>query len=323
MDVPPPEGAAVSARIALSCLAALALGAVNARAQTDLVIVSGLGGQPKYVREFAAVSAALAEAASIKAGLPDSTIAWFGETGVPASKWLRGVSTRETVERALARLAAPERQSQLVLVLVGHGAGEGADTKISLPGPDLTAADFARLLGPFGKRRVAFINLTSASGDMLPLLASPDRVVMTATKSAFERNESQFARFFAEAFAQGGADTDKNGRVSLLEAFRYADAEVKRFYEAEGRLASEHAQIADSGRLAARFFLTPGEVAHAGGDPRLAALYAERAALDEQIAALRARKATMDSTAYGRELERLLLDLAAKSEEIRKLERGS
>ncbi len=313
----------MSMRVAMSCLAALALGAVDARAQTDLVIVSGLGGQPKYVREFAEVSVALADAASIKAGLPDSAIVWLGETGVPASKWLRGVSTRENVERTLARLAAPERRSQLVLVLVGHGAGDGADTRVSLPGPDLTVADFAQLLAPFGKRRVAFVNLASASGDMLPLLASPDRVVMTATRSAFERNESRFARFFADAFAKDGADTDKDGRVSLLEAFRYADAEVKRFYETEGRLATEHAQIADSGQIAARFFLTPGETARSGGNPRLAVLYAERAALDEQIAALRARKATMDSTAYERALERLLLDLATKSEEIRKLERGS
>lgn len=305
------------------CTAMLSVGASAVQAQTHLVIVSGLGGQPKYVQAFARVSVALADAASTRAGLPDSAIVWLGEPNAPAAKWLRGASTKDNVVRTLERLATRDGDGQLVLVLVGHGAGERAETRISLPGPDLTAADFGRLLARFGTRRVAFVNLTSASGDMLPVLASPGRVVVTATKSAFERNESQFARFFADAFAKDGADGDKDGQISILEAFRYADAEVKRFYETEGRLATEHAQIADSGGLAARFFLSPGATVQAGGNARLAALYADRAALDDSIQALRRRKAEMREDAYERELERLLVALAQKAEEIRKLERGS
>ena len=57
-----------------------------------------------------------------------------------------------------------------------------------------------------------------------------------------------------DAFAKDGADTDKDGRVSLLEAYTYAQAEVKRFYEVDGRLATEHSQIADNDQLARRFF---------------------------------------------------------------------
>lgn len=302
---------------------ALLISAATAQAQTDLVIVSGLGGQPKYVKEFADIAVAIADAASGRAGLPDSAITWLGETGVPASRWFRGASTRENVDRTLARLAMRPGSAQLVVILLGHGAGEGADTRISLPGPDLTAADFNRMLSQFGNRRVAFVNLTSGSGDMLPVLASTGRVVVTATKSAFERNESQFARFFADAFAKDGADGDKDGQVSILEAFRYAEAEVKRFYEDQSRLATEHAQIADEGQLAGRFFLAPGVTVKAAGNTRLAALLAERAALDDSLQALRRRKESMSADAYDRELERLLLALAAKSEEIRKLERGS
>jgi len=307
-------------RAARLVVLAFALSAATARAQTSLVIVSGLGGQPAYVKEFARVSETLADAASARAGLPDSAIVWLGEATAPPSKWRRGVSTRENIDRTLERMAAREG-APLVLVLIGHGAGEGAESRVSLPGPDLTAADFARMLSRFGDRRVAFVNLTSASGDMLPLLAAPTRVVITATKSAFERNESRFAGHFADAFAKDVADTDKDGRVSLLEAFRYADAEVRRWYEDRGRLATEHAQIADASQLAARFYLSPG-AAPATANARLAALYAERAKLDEAIQALRARKSGMAADAYERELERLLVALAEKSEEIRKAERG-
>ena len=82
---------------------------------------------------------------------------------------------------------------------------------------------------------------------MLPVISGPNRVVITATKSAFERNESQFARFFVDALAKDVADVDKDGRVSLLEAFRYATVETKRVYENATKLQTEHAQFDDMG----------------------------------------------------------------------------
>lgn len=292
------------------------------QAQTQLLIVSGLGGEPKYTQAFGQLSGALAKAASERAGLPDSAITWLGESGSPKSPWYRGVSSRANLEQVFQRLASGA-SAPVVVILIGHGSGEGAETRVSLPGPDMTAADFAGALARFGTRPVAFLNLASASGDMLELLAAPNRVVMTATKSAFERNESQFARYFVDALALDGADTDKDGRVSLLEAFKFAEAETKRFYENESRLATEHAQMADEGMLAGRFFLSSGAAGAGPASGRLAELYRERNALDEQIQALKAKKGTMAAAAYDAELEKLLIALAQKSREIRDLEKGS
>jgi hypothetical protein len=303
----------------------LTLVALPLHAQTQLVIVSGLGGDPKYTAQFGELSNALAQAARDRARLSDSSIVWLGDTAAPVaakSRWFRGASTRVNVDQLIARLAARPASEQVVLVLIGHGSGEGPETRISLPGPDITAADFARMLARLGNRRVAFLNLTSASGDMLPVVVGPNRVVMTATKSAFQRNESQFARFFVDAFAKDGADTDKDARVSLLEAFKYAEVETKRYYETDGKLSTETAQIADESRLANRFFLTAG-AASAAATGRLAALYQERSVLDDQIQALRGKKSSMTSDAYDNELEAILLQLARKSREIRQLERGS
>ena len=304
------------------CALALVLACSNANAQTRLVIVSGLGGAPKYTQAFSQLSNTLAQAAKERAGLPDSAIAWYGDPAGTKSRWYRGPSQRDTLEAVLGRFGDRPVAEQLVLVLIGHGSGEGADTKISMPGPDLTARDFSRILGRLGSRRVAFLNLTSASGDMMSVLAAPGRVVITATKSAFERNESHFGEYFVEAFAKDGADTDKDNRVSMLEAFRYADAETKRLYDTDGRLATEHPQIADESEVARLFFLTPGARARAGGNARLNALYAETLALDEQIQALRKKKGSMTEDAYDAELERLLVPLALKAREIRQLEKG-
>ena len=307
-------------RVRGAALVATLVGAIAAEAQTRLVIVSGLGGQPKYSASFAAWSNALAEAAKTRAGLPDSMITWLGDPAGPKGTWYRGPSVRDTIELLMSRIAARPVTEQVVLVLIGHGSGEDADTKISLPGPDLAARDFARILGGLGSRRVAFLNLTSASGDMAEVLAAPGRVVITATKSAFERNESLFADHFVAAFAQDGADTDKDDRVSLLEAFAFAQAETKRVYENDGRMQTEHAQLVDRSGVARQFFLTPGASGRAGGNAALTALYADREALDAQIQALKAKKAGMATTEYEAELERLLLELARKSIAIRQLE---
>ena len=288
----------------------------------QLVIISGIGGEPKYTQLFGTLSTTLAQAANERAKLADSSIIWLGDTSATTkrTRWYRGASTKANIELTLNRLL--NTKTPVAVVLIGHGSGDGAESRISLPGPDMTAADFARVLSQFGNRRVAFVNLTSASGDMIDVVKSPTRVVMTATKSAYQRNESQFARYFVDAFAQDGADIDKDNRVSLLEAFKYAEAETKRFYETDGKLATENAQIADQSSLAARFFLASDAVA-TSDNPRLNTLYTERTSLDSQIQELKGKKAAMSAEAYDTELETLLVSLARKSREIRQLQRGS
>ncbi len=325
------------ARRVLALLLVAATPFVALPAQTQVIIVSGLGGEAVYSKRFAALSARLSAAMHERFGIPDADISWYGEDSTNVSPRFRGRSTKVNVERALraaAGRAAPG--SQLVVILIGHGAGEGPDTRISIPGPDLSAADLAKDLAAFDTQRIAVLDLTSASGDAIAALSAPNRVVITATKSAFERNESRFAEFFTDALANDGADTDKDGRISLLEAFRYAAAETKRWYESEGKLPTEHAQLDDDGdkqgtgeptgrsgdgMLARRFFLDAGVIAaRAASDPRLTAFYTERFRLEEQVDALKRLKPTMDTSAYAVELERALIALARKSREIRVLE---
>ena len=308
------------------------------QSQTRVVIVSGLGGEKKYSAEFEDEATALAAALHDRWSIPDSNIFWFGEDSISKAPRFRGQSTKATVEKAILGIAAhAEPASQFVLVLIGHGAGDGPQTRVSIPGPDLDATDFARLLAAFPTQRVAFINLTSASGDMIETVSAANRVVITATKTAFERNESHFGSFFVDAFAKDGADADKDARVSLLEAFRYAALETKRFYDNGSLLQTEHPQLADEGAkegsadpkgvagdgaLARRFFLDGGKqhAIAAGSDPKLGALYAEQFALQEQIDQLRAKKKQLTADAYDAALEPLLIALARKAREIRVLE---
>jgi len=307
-------------------------------AQTHVLIVSGLGGDAKFKKSFATLADSFAGAAVNRFGIPANEVTWLGEDSVSKAPRFKGQSTKVNVERWVQQTAARAGAGdQVIIVLIGHGSGDAEDSKLSMPGPDLSARDFATLLAKFPTQKVAFVNLSSASGDMIPILSGPNRVIITATKSSFERNESHFADYFVRALTVDGADTDKDGRISLLEAFQYATTETKRLYENDERLQSEHAQLDDDGdktghndpdgktgegMFARRFFFDAGTYASRAGanDPRLTALYTEKFAIEDQINTLRSKKASMTAEAYDDELEKLLVQLALKARTIREIE---
>src|SRR5207249_6279066 len=168
----------------------------------------------------------------------------------------------------------------------------------------MTVADWATALKKLSAQKVAFINTTSSSGAFLPAVAAPGRTVVTATRTGGERNEAMFGEFFVEAFGDAAADADRNGHVSVLEAFNYADNKVVKAYQQGGLLRTEHATLDDggNGKLAATQYLTahPAD----GGlkvditDPAMRALVAEREAIQKAIDALKTKKDTSDPARY-------------------------
>ena len=297
-----------------------------------LLVVTGAGGEPRFSEAFHEAGASLAESAVKKFGVPAANVVMLGERPERAPNLLRAKSTKENVLAELARLATRSAEGdRVVVVLVGHGSHQGDVTRFNIPGPDLTGADLAAALDALRERTIAVVVATSASGEMVRSLSGPGRVIVTATKSGFEGNESIFERHFAEAWSGDGADTDKDGRVSLLEAFDYARREVAREYERDGRLLTEHAVLDDDGDgagtaepdgrggdgdLARRFFLS-GASAVASSDTAVTRLRAERRDLDSRLTALRGRKDSMESAAYEREMEALLLAIARNGRELR------
>jgi hypothetical protein len=215
--------------------------------------------------------------------------------------------------------------------LIGHGSARGGEPTLNLPGPDLTAEELARLLEAFPTQTIVVANLASASGDFIPALSGPRRIVITATKSGAERNQTRFGKFFVEAFAGDQSDVDHDGSVSLLEAFTYARREVTRSYEQQGILLTEHAMLDDNGDkqgshepdpttadgALARTITLGGGAERATRDPALAALYETKRSIEQAIAVLQRDKAQLESAVYERRLEELLLDLASTNRAIR------
>ena len=282
--------------------------------QTHMLIVTGLAGEPQYAKSFKETAAALADAARTKWGVADSSLIVLGEDPALDPTHVKAKSTKEEVAKAFLTLSQRVKPGDILFVfLYGHGSGEGPTSRVNIPGADATAADYAMWLSGFSKQKVVFVIAGSGGGDFVPVLAGPNRVIVSATRTALERNESVFAAPFVKGLTSAEADADKDGRVSVIEAFTYAKKEVVRAYETDNRMLTEHAIISDS--VLARTVAFGG--AQASTNPKIVALVAERQALESQVAALRAKKAGMDTTAYENELEKLLLAIAEKSAAIR------
>jgi uncharacterized caspase-like protein len=227
---------------------------------------------------------------------------------------ITGKSTKEEVSAAFLRLSHRVKPGDVVLVFLnGHGGGEGPNSRVNLPGPDPTAANYADWVAGFSRQQVVFVNAATGSGDFVPVISGPNRVVVTATKTSFEKNETVFAAPFVRGLVSGEADADKDGRISVIEAFEYAKREVAKSYETGRKLLTEHAVLSDS--MLARTVSFGGS--KTSNDPRVVALVGERQALESKVADLRAQKAAMDSTVYAKQLEQLLLSIAEKTAAIR------
>jgi len=302
-------------RVLTLALTLLGGGAFVAQAQrVHVLIISGLAGEPQYRARFLEAAATLADSARTRWGVADSSLIVLGEDPAQDPKHIKGKATKEEVQQAFVRLSQRVAPGDIVLVFLnGHGAGEGPMSRVNLPGPDPTASDFAAWVSGFTRQTVVFVNAASGSGDFVPVLAGRGRLVVSATKTAIERNETVFAKPFIRALTTSEADADKDGRVSVDEAFDYAKKEVGRLYEVDNKMLTEHAVLSDTAM--ARTVAFGGK--SASSDPRVIALVAERQELESQVAALRARKATTDSATYEKELERLLLLVAEKTQAIR------
>ncbi|MEP6962747.1 MAG: C13 family peptidase, partial [Acidobacteriota bacterium] len=217
-------------------LAALATNAaLMANATSFYLTVAGLGGEPDYEQRFAGWASDLSKSLA-------------GESGAKVETLTGKDATKANIQAKLAQIAAQAKADDtFTLLLIGHGGYDDIDYKINIPGQDISATELAEALNKIAARQVV-VNATSASGGSLQKLQKEKRVVITATKSGTEKNATIFARFWVEAFRDGTADTDKNGTLTALEAFKYSSAKTKEYFESLKRLATENPRLDDTGK---------------------------------------------------------------------------
>ena len=285
----------------------LALPAASHAQSTRALIISGVSGEPRLAAQFEHDVTTMRNALNSR----------FGATTVMLTETSSPKSDKAGITQALQSLAASSKAGdQVLVVLIGHGSAQGGDVKFNIPGPDITAAEIASALAPLDKRNVAVVVATSSSGAFIKPLERAGRVIVTATRSGGQNEEVVFASHFAKALSDDVADVNKDGAVSLTEAFEYSKAEVARFYKQNNRIATESAVLTGGG---ADGFVLKRPSAKAS-DPAVQKLHAERTSIEQKIAELKAKKSSMAAEQYESDLEKLLLQLATVQRQIRAAE---
>lgn len=300
---------------------------VAAAQERYALIVSGVSGTEKFAASQKAWVSSLRSTLQERLGFSTERITVLSEAETGTA-----IANRENVLRALSTLKSRLTADDILLVvLIGHGTYDGAVAKFNLVGPDMDSREWKSSLDG-NAARLVFVNTTSSSFQFVPALAAKNRIVIAATDSAAQKYATLFPQYFIEALDQGAkADNDKNGRLSVWEAFAYASQAVKQAFEKQGTLVTERSVIDDNGDgvgkeaaatagndgvLAKTTFLDPLPASSAG-NAALAGLEKRRITLEAEIEQLKGRKGEMPAGQYEEEFERLAIELAKVSAQIR------
>jgi hypothetical protein len=331
MDAAPALGPQMTGRVCGVIAALIVAGATTAAAGDRFaVVITGASGGEVYAKKYAQVRTAFVTTLRDTFGYKADHLFVLAEQEDKAVQ----KATREGVQRVFGDLRKRmTKDDQLLVLLVGHGTlsdATGEDAKFNLVGPDLSASDWADLIKPLPGRLV-FVDTTGGSFPFLHKIAGRGRVVLTATDSAAQQFETVFPEFFVRAFDDESADTDKSGRVSIWEAFQYASAAVRQWFEQKGELQTERPLLDDTGggvgreaeapgmdgALARTTYLEPEPALELPSDAALAGLVRRRAALETALEELKARKESLSPEQYATELEAILTELARVSLQIK------
>ena len=309
------------------CFLVHTLSSVGAEAQQRYaLLVAGAPGGAEYAEQYAAWTRAFSQTLTGRLKFEPSRITVLSETEDPGSS-----ATSANVRKAIAALRTRmTRDDLLIVLLIGHGTFDGVDAKFNLVGPDMESSEWASLLQPL-PGHVVIVNSAAGSFPFIERLSAPRRIVISATDSAAQRFDTIFPVYFVKAFEDEGADLDKNGRVSIWEAFSWTTAAVRRHYQQRGQLSTERALLDDNGdkvgrsasdkggdgSQATRTYLDENLPGAAPTDEALLALLQRKALVEVELDELKVRRTFLQPDEYAREFERIITELARVSSAIR------
>ena len=311
--------------IAAALLTGVAASPASAQERYALIVAGATGG-PLYAVQYREWSETLSTTLVDALRFDRSRVVSLSESDSSEE-----AATAVNIRRHLATFRRTlGRDDLLLIVLIGHGTFDGVDAKFNLVGPDIESGEWAALLRGIPGRLV-LVNSAAASFPFLERLAGPRRVIISATDSVAQRFDTVFPEHFIPALSDDGADIDKNGRISIWEAFTFAGAGVRRYYQQRGQLSTERPLLDDNGdgigreaagpgedgSLASRTYLDQAAPNAPPTDEVLLKLLQKRAGLEAEAEELKVKKTFMQPAEYAAEFERIMIELAKISRDIR------
>ena len=224
----------------------------TAFAADHVLIIGGAAGEKSFYDAFWNATSRFHQLLTDEYGYtPDQITFLFEDMDASGAEGLADTeSRREQVLAAFDQLAETLQPSdRFLLFMIGHASRTNkGELKYNLLGRDISEAEYITRINSIPAERQILIFGFPYSGKLVPQLSKPGRIILTSSS----RNEGYslqagFGDAFVDAFSTATNDTDRNGDISLLEAFLSLQARTKDFYEQNGNVQTEHPHLDDNG----------------------------------------------------------------------------
>ena len=217
-------------------------------------IVVGLPGDRPHQIQFGALIDQWSDWLASGLGVPPDNLTVLSAAPLSNAP-LKGVGEQlpadaKSVTEHLQQLAAElDEEDSLWVFFLGHANHDGQRALFHLPGPDLSATEYGKILKPLRCREQVIWLTMGSSGWFLKPLSREGRLVVAATLTDAEPNETEFPHALADVMQQNSTELDENHdeQISLMEFLSAVVTRVNQRYKDDERAPTEHAQLDDDG----------------------------------------------------------------------------
>ena len=224
----------------------------TAFAADHVLIIGGVAGEKSFYDAFWSATSRFHQLLTDEYGYTSDQITFlFEDMDASGAEGLVDTeSKREQVLATLNQLAETVQPSdRFLLFMLGHASRTNkGELKFNLMGRDISEAEYVTRINSIPAERQILIFGFPYSGKLVPQLSRPGRIILTSSSPNEGYSlQAGFGDVFVDAFSNGANDTDRNGDVSLLEAFLSLQAHTKDFYEQNSNVQTEHPHLDDNG----------------------------------------------------------------------------
>ena len=218
------------------------------------LILCGLSGDAAHHKLYSETVTKLHEGLTKRLGFSDVQVLFGDESQEADADVIKSAdrASREELEKSVTALRAKlQADDSLWVIVVGHSHYDGKHSWLNLPGPDIHQTDFSKLFADLPAREQVFFMTTPTSGYYIKPLSAKGRVVISATETDWETNETEFphelARILSVPPETKELDIDEDGAISLFDLYVTVARNLAQSYVEWELLATEHPLLDDNG----------------------------------------------------------------------------
>lgn len=157
------------------------------------------------------------------------------------------LSTALNINRQLDKIAASITTSdRFIFYYIGQANIVSGQLRLNLPAEDITHLQLSKWLGTVKCGSMLVVLDCPGAELAVKPIAAPGRIIIAAARKD-QPYSTRFTKYFLGVMKNKENDTDKNGKISLLEAFTAVTKQIGDFYKEKQVIRTEHPLLEDNG----------------------------------------------------------------------------